>query len=85
MFLAYGFLGDKIAFVRPKDPTWSVFYVMLLEITFTFTMMMTILHGKHAKLSLFSDMVPGVFSSLIAIYFGIGCIGKLSGAVMNCG
>eukprot|EP00347_Sterkiella_histriomuscorum_P002806 403366732 len=83
MWISYMFLGDKIAFIKPQDLNSSGFYIFILEMFFTWTMMMTILHGKHAKLSLFSDMVPGVMASLIGINFSCGCIGNRTGAVMN--
>lgn len=83
MLISYWFIGDKIAFIKPEDPNSTILSVFFLEFFFTMLMMLTILHGKHAKLSLFSDMVPGVFGSLIGIHFSCGCIGKRTGAVMN--
>jgi len=83
MYISYLILGNKIAIIKPDDLSYSGFYVFFLEATFTTIMMLNILFGKAAKLSLFSDMVPGIFGSLIGINFCIGCIGKLTGALMN--
>ena len=83
MIISYMVLGQKIAVIKPNDLTLSGFYVFFLEATFTTIMMLNILFGKNSKLSLFSNMVPGVFGTLFGIYFCIGCIGKLTGALMN--
>lgn len=45
--------------------------------------MMVILSGKNPKLSLFNDMVVGVFGALVAIYFCAECCKKLTGSVFN--
>ncbi|CDW80176.1 UNKNOWN [Stylonychia lemnae] len=61
----------------------SIVSVFFLEVFFSMTMMLTILHCKNAKLSLFKDNVPGFLAGQIGIYFGVSCIGKRTGAVMS--
>ncbi|CDW91077.1 mip family channel protein [Stylonychia lemnae] len=82
MWISYLFLGNKIAFIKPDNLNYSGFYVYFMETFFTFIMMLNILFGKHARLSLFSDTVPGVFGSLFGINFCMGCIGPYTGSVL---
>ena len=59
MFLSWLILGSSIAVIKPGDMTISVVSVFFLEVFFSMTMMLTILHCKNAKLTLFKDNVPG--------------------------
>lgn len=84
MTISLMYMGkDDIAFIKPENLSSTGFYVFFMETFFTFLMMLTILHGKNAKLSLFNDAVPGCFASMVGIYFCMSCIGKITGAVMN--
>ena len=84
MLISYGFLGkDGIAVIKPGSLDYSGFYVFFVELFFTILMMLVIISGKNAKLSLFSDMVLGCLASIIGIRFSAGCTSNLTAAVFN--
>ena len=83
MIVAYAYLGEDIACIKPGSLDYSVGYVFIVELLFTLLMMMVIMTGKQPQLGLFDNMVFGIIGSLCGIYFSASCCGPLTGAVFN--
>ena len=82
-YYSYLELEEKIAIIKPENDDNSLWYVFFMEWFFTFIMMSSIFHNMSQSLTIFNDMVIGVTSSMIAIFFCCNCSGKASGAVFN--
>ena len=83
-YYCYWALGpDYIKVFRPANLEWSIWYVMFIEMFFTWIFLTVVFHNKDSKLSIVNDMVVGVIASLIAIYFSCSCTSLITGAVMS--
>jgi glycerol uptake facilitator-like aquaporin len=48
MLISYAYLGtSKLGCIKPESLDFSVFYVFIVELMFTFIMMMVIVSGKY--------------------------------------
>jgi hypothetical protein len=84
MMFSYCMMGPSfIKVIRPYDLNWSIPYVMFLEFFFSWLSLTVVFHNKDPRLSIMSDMVTSVASSLIGVYFSITCCMYLTGAAFS--
>ncbi|TNV80670.1 hypothetical protein FGO68_gene10959 [Halteria grandinella] len=79
---SYMELGSSIAALS-SPPNFSPLKVFLIELLFTFILMVSILHNIYPRLSIQSDTVLAVVSVILCVYFCIRCAGPMTGACFN--
>lgn len=84
MFYSWCFLGpDQMVKVAPGSIDYSPEYVFYVEMLFTFIFNLSIFHIGYPESSMQNDMLIGVVSVIMSLYFGILCAGNYSGACLN--
>eukprot|EP00347_Sterkiella_histriomuscorum_P020254 403338506 len=73
----------RVVIFKPAVYEWNVFYVAFVEGFFTLIFLVVVMHNKTMEVSLISDLILGVFGSMIALYFCICCSATFTGACIS--